>query len=54
MLGPEETVQHAHIYYNISHVRQNLDKDQSISRMYAKKAYKLYEKFNDEQKKYMC
>ncbi|EEL50462.1 MULTISPECIES: helix-turn-helix domain-containing protein [Bacillus cereus group] len=51
LLGPEETVQHASIYYNISHVRQNLDKDQSISRMYAKKAYKLYEKFNDEQKK---
>ncbi|PEI81462.1 transcriptional regulator, partial [Bacillus pseudomycoides] len=51
MLDPEETVQHAHIYYNISHVRQNLDKDQSISRMYAKKAYKLYGKFNDEQKK---
>ncbi|PEY28782.1 transcriptional regulator [Bacillus cereus] len=51
MLGPEETVQHADIYYNISLVRQQLYKDQSISRMYAKKAYKLYEKFNIEQQK---
>ncbi|EOQ07174.1 hypothetical protein KOY_03398 [Bacillus cereus VDM021] len=51
MLGPEETVQHAHIYYNISQLRMSLDKDQSISRMYAKKAYKLYGKFNKEQEK---
>ncbi|MEY8348046.1 helix-turn-helix transcriptional regulator [Bacillus cereus] len=51
MLGPEETVQHAHIYYNISQVRMHLYKDQSISRMYAKKAYKLYRKFNKEQEK---
>ncbi|MCI0765001.1 helix-turn-helix transcriptional regulator [Bacillus sp. TL12] len=51
MLGPEETEQHAHIYYNISQIRMHLYKDQSISRMYAKKAYKLYGKFNKEQEK---
>ncbi|MEN1937872.1 helix-turn-helix domain-containing protein [Paenibacillus sp. 102] len=51
MLGPEETEQHAHIYYNLSLVTQSLYKDQSISRLYAKKAYKLYEKFNIEQQK---
>ncbi|WP_410982855.1 helix-turn-helix domain-containing protein [Bacillus cereus] len=51
MLGPEETEQHAHIYYNLSLVTQSLYKDQSISRLYAKKAYKLYKKFNIEQQK---
>ncbi|PFK30546.1 transcriptional regulator [Bacillus cereus] len=51
MLGPEETEQHAHIYYNLSLVTQSLYKDQSISRLYAKKAYKLYKKFNIKQQK---
>ncbi|MBO1625658.1 transcriptional regulator [Bacillus sp. SY8(2021)] len=51
MLGPKETKQHAHIYYNLSLTSQSLFKDTSISRLYAKKAYKLYKKFNDEQQK---
>ncbi|HDR7642769.1 TPA: helix-turn-helix transcriptional regulator, partial [Bacillus wiedmannii] len=42
MLEPEETELHADTYYNLSIVSQNLNKDQSISRIYAKKAYKLY------------
>ncbi|PFU41925.1 transcriptional regulator [Bacillus cereus] len=51
MLEPEETELHADTYYNLSIVSQNLNKDQSISRIYAKKAYKLYKKFNIEQYK---
>ncbi|MGZ9781219.1 helix-turn-helix domain-containing protein [Bacillus pseudomycoides] len=51
MLGPKEIKQHAHIYYNLSLTSQSLFKDISISRLYAKKAYKLYKKFNDEQQK---
>lgn len=48
MLELEETELHADTYYNLSIVSQNLNKDQSISRIYAKKAYKLYKKFNIE------
>lgn len=49
LLGLEETEQHAHIYYNLCHVNKELYKDKSIGRLYAKKAYKLYKKFNMEQ-----
>lgn len=51
MLESEETELHADTYYNISIVSQNLNKDQSVSRIYAKKAYTLYKKFNIEQYK---
>ncbi|RWS44854.1 helix-turn-helix domain-containing protein [Bacillus mycoides] len=51
MLEPEETELHADTYYNISMVSQHLNKDQSVSRIYAKKAYELYKKFNIEQHK---
>ncbi|MDP7978546.1 helix-turn-helix domain-containing protein [Bacillus sp. WLY-B-L8] len=48
LLGLEETEQHAHIYYNLCHVNKELYKDKSIGRLYAKKAYRLYKKFNME------
>ncbi|ENQ3077060.1 helix-turn-helix domain-containing protein [Bacillus cereus] len=48
LLGLEETKQHASIYYNLCHVNKGLYKDKSISRLYAKKAYRLYKKFNME------
>ncbi|MDA1633550.1 helix-turn-helix domain-containing protein [Bacillus cereus] len=51
MLELEETELHADTYYNLSIVSQNLNKDQSVSRVYAKKAYTLYKKFNIEQYK---
>ncbi|MBJ8071074.1 MULTISPECIES: helix-turn-helix domain-containing protein [Bacillus cereus group] len=51
MLESEETELHADTYYNISIVSQNLNKDQSVSRIYAKKAYELYKKFDIEQHK---
>ncbi|MED0960791.1 helix-turn-helix transcriptional regulator [Bacillus paramycoides] len=51
MLEPEETELHADTYYNISIVSQNLNKDKSVSRIYAKKAYKLYKKLNIEKYK---
>lgn len=51
MLELEETELHADTYYNISIVSQNLNKDQSVSRIYAKKAYELYKKFDIEQHK---
>lgn len=48
LLGLEETEQHAGIYYNLCHVNKYLYKDKSIGRLYAKKAYRLYEKLNRE------
>lgn len=48
LLGIEETRQHADIYYNLSLINQSLYKDQSISRLYAKKAYALYKKLKIE------
>ncbi|SFJ59443.1 MULTISPECIES: helix-turn-helix domain-containing protein [unclassified Bacillus (in: firmicutes)] len=48
LLGLEETEQHAAIYYNLCHVNKYLYKDKSIGRLYAKKAYRLYEKLNRE------
>ncbi|WP_035430113.1 helix-turn-helix domain-containing protein [Bacillus sp. UNC322MFChir4.1] len=50
LLGQEETEQHADIYYNLCHVNKGLYKDKSIGRLYAKKAYRLYKKFNIEHK----
>lgn len=46
LLGLEETIQHANIYYNLCHVNKELYKDKSISRLYARKAYKIFLKFN--------
>ncbi|MGE7875185.1 helix-turn-helix domain-containing protein [Bacillus paramycoides] len=46
LLGLEETIQHANIYYNLCHVNKELYKDKSISRLYARKAYKLFLRFN--------
>ncbi|MGG0121069.1 helix-turn-helix domain-containing protein [Bacillus paranthracis] len=48
LLGLDETRLHADIYYNLSLTNQSLYKDQTISRLYAKKAYRLYEKLNVE------
>ena len=48
LLGVEEHLQHASVYYNLSVVNQRLYKDQSISRLYSTKAYKLYKKLNVE------
>lgn len=48
LLGLEETIQHARIYYNLCHVNKELYKDKSISRLYARKAYKIFLRFNIE------
>ncbi|PFZ12279.1 transcriptional regulator [Bacillus pseudomycoides] len=48
LLGGEESVEHADVYYNLSIIKQRLYHDQSISRLYSTKAYKLYEKLNME------
>lgn len=42
LLGGEESVQHADVYYNLSIIKQRLYQDQNISRLYSTKAYKLY------------
>lgn len=48
LLGGEESVQHADVYYNLSIIKQRLYQDQNISRLYSTKAYKLYKKLNME------
>ncbi|EEM01680.1 XRE family transcriptional regulator [Bacillus pseudomycoides] len=48
LLGVEESVQHADVYYNLSIIKQRLYQDQSISRLYSTKAYELYKKLNME------
>ncbi|MCM3738001.1 helix-turn-helix domain-containing protein [Bacillus cytotoxicus] len=48
LLGVEEHLQHANVYYNLSAVNSRLFKDKSISRLYSTKAYKLFEKLNIE------
>ncbi|WP_000690099.1 helix-turn-helix transcriptional regulator [Bacillus mycoides] len=48
LLTSEENLQRAHLYYNLSLVKQRLIKDQSISRKYSKKAYELFNKLNNK------
>jgi tetratricopeptide (TPR) repeat protein len=46
MLGMEESLLHADVYYNLGLVNQRIYKDQSISRLYTQKAYNIYRKLN--------
>ncbi|MEN1936712.1 helix-turn-helix transcriptional regulator [Paenibacillus sp. 102] len=48
LLTSEENLQRAHLYYNLSLVKQRLIKDQSVSRKYSKKAYELFNKLNNK------
>ena len=48
LLTMEENLQMANLYYNMSLAKQRLIKDQSVSRKYSKKAYKIYRKLNNK------
>lgn len=48
ILEAEDSLQRADLYYNLSLVKQRLIKNQSMSRLYSKKAYDIYTKLNVE------
>ncbi|MFJ7941149.1 helix-turn-helix domain-containing protein [Peribacillus sp. NPDC096622] len=46
LMGGEETIHRANLYYNMGLVKQRLNKRQNISRFYSLKAYEIYKKLN--------
>ncbi|WP_341357084.1 helix-turn-helix transcriptional regulator [Rossellomorea sp. y25] len=47
LMEDDESIQRAHLYYNLGLVKQRLNKKQDISRHYTLKAYKLYKRFEN-------